>query len=179
MKKILILLSLTLALNTFAFSYVEFFNKQQFTQSLDKNDFLTNSEVDKSIDEQIKYAMKNLKDPKLEIKANNPSFKSVLITTSDNKYYGLTFDATTGKRIYMKDFFVNGYESPVEEIIKNRMFQFGLKPSKKFSGISKWFNQNYYLEDFAVVILMENSTDFADKNVVVPILVGELRGLVK
>ena len=54
MKKILILLSLTLALNTFAFSYVEFFNKQQFTQSLDKNDFLTNSEVDKSIDEQIK-----------------------------------------------------------------------------------------------------------------------------
>ena len=100
MKKILILLSLTLALNTFAFSYVEFFNKQQFTQSLDKNDFLTNSEVDKSIDEQIKDAMKNLKDPKLEIKANNPSFKSVLITTSDNKYYGLTFDATTGKRIY-------------------------------------------------------------------------------
>ncbi|AKC95028.1 hypothetical protein VC03_00250 [Sneathia vaginalis] len=173
MKKILIGVSMLIALNTFSFTLREFYLSNTVSQeAFDKNTNAVNKKIWEEVEKKAKEVNGNL-----QVKANNDYFKSFLITSKD-KYYGLTFDSKTGEKVNLKDLFVKGYADPINGIIKERIADLGITDSK-FNGISTWFNQEYYLEDFTINILLNNVTSLADKNLSIPIYPIEVRGIIK
>lgn len=173
MKKILIGVSMLIALNAFSFTLREFYLSNTVSQeAFDKNANAVNKKIWEEVEKKVKEVNGNL-----QVKANNGYFKSFLITSKD-KYYGLTFDSKTGEKVNLKDLFVKGYADPINGIIKERIADLGITDSK-FNGISTWFNQEYYLEDFTINILLNNVTSLADKNLSIPIYPIEVRGIIK
>lgn len=173
MKKILIGVSMLIALNTFSFTLREFYLSNTVSQeAFDQNANAVNKKIWEEVEKKAKEVNGNL-----QVKANNDYFKSFLITSKD-KYYGLTFDSKTGEKVNLKDLFVKGYADPINGIIKERIADLGITDSK-FNGISTWFNQEYYLEDFTINILLNNVTSLADKNLSIPIYPIEVRGIIK
>lgn len=173
MKKILIGISMLIALNAFSFTLREFYLSNTVSQeAFDKNANAVNKKIWEEVEKKVKEVNGNL-----QVKANNGYFKSFLITSKD-KYYGLTFDSKTGEKVNLKDLFVKGYADPINGIIKERIADLGITDSK-FNGISTWFNQEYYLEDFTINILLNNVTSLADKNLSIPIYPIEVRGIIK
>lgn len=173
MKKILIGVSMLIALYAFSFTLREFYLSNTVSQeAFDKNANAVNKKIWEEVEKKVKEVNGNL-----QVKANNGYFKSFLITSKD-KYYGLTFDSKTGEKVNLKDLFVKGYADPINGIIKERIADLGITDSK-FNGISTWFNQEYYLEDFTINILLNNVTSLADKNLSIPIYPIEVRGIIK
>ena len=173
MKKILIGISMLIALNAFSFTLREFYLSNTVSQeTFDQNANAVNKKIWEEVEKKAKEVNGNL-----QVKANNDYFKSFLITSKD-KYYGLTFDSKTGEKVNLKDLFVKGYADPLNAIIKDRIADLGITDSK-FNGISTWFNQEYYLEDFTINILLNNVTSLADKNLSIPIYPFEVRGIIK
>lgn len=173
MKKILIGISMLIALNAFSFTLREFYLSNTVSQeTFDQNANAVNKKIWEEVEKKAKEVNGNL-----QIKANNDYFKSFLITSKD-KYYGLTFDSKTGEKVNLKDLFVKGYADPINGIIKERIADLGITDSK-FNGISTWFNQEYYLEDFTINIILNNVTSLADKNLSIPIYPIEVRGIIK
>ena len=173
MKKILIGISMLIALNAFSFTLREFYLSNTVSQeTFDQNANAVNKKIWEEVEKKAKEVNGNL-----QVKANNDYFKSFLITSKD-KYYGLTFDRKKKKKVNLKDLFVKGYADPLNAIIKDRIADLGITDSK-FNGISTWFNQEYYLEDFTINILLNNVTSLADKNLSIPIYPIEVRGIIK
>lgn len=170
MKKYFFIASVLICLNTFALNYAEFLNSGNTT---------TNFNISNSVTEMINEKSKNLNNASVELQANNDYFTSVLLTTPDKKYVGLTIDNKTGKQINLKDLFVRGYENQLNEIIKQKLiYNFGIT-NNKFKGISTWFHQEFYLNDHVINVILTDVTEIGNKSIIVPIFPFEMRGLIK
>lgn len=171
MKKYIFLACSLLALNTFAINYGEFLTSGNRTENIN---------IEKEYTDKIETKRKALGgDTKVELHANNKYFKSFLLITKDGKYKGITFDSKTGKEISLKDLFQKGYDVKINEIIKRKLKEnFGMNDTK-FNGISTWFHQEFFLDDYIINIILPDTTNVANKDMIVPIFPIEMRGLIK
>ncbi|MFZ1420291.1 MAG: DUF3298 domain-containing protein [Leptotrichiaceae bacterium] len=127
-------------------------------------------------------------DASYKITGSNAKFVSILfsIRETDSKTYvstsyykALTFDATNGKQLILKDLLQPGYETGLKEVINDKIKQLGIPTTPKFKGVDK--NQQFYLEDSSIVFFYQpnTATTFADGELFLPFILTDLIGLIK
>ena len=127
-------------------------------------------------------------DVSYKITGSNAKFVSILfsIRETDSKTYvstsyykALTFDATNGKQLILKDLLQPGYETGLKEVINDKIKQLGIPTTPKFKGVEK--NQQFYLEDSSIVFFYKpnTATTFADGELFLPFILTDLIGLIK
>lgn len=154
-----------------------------------------NGNVSEEINKQIAKILRRYKsDFRYEYKvyttltANNSSFISMLLaieTREVNKeevsvqFRGITFDVKNGKELKMKDIFVSGYQSALNDIVNDRIKQFGVEPVKSFKGVKS--GQEFYMQDNAIILIYnkDEATKFGDGLLFLPFITSRLIGILK
>ncbi len=154
--------------------------------------FLANGTVDDTINKKIKDMTDKFKsnnksfDVTHKVTGSNDKFVSVLFEISEkdtkkhtvNSYHkAITFDAKTGKELKIKDLLVNGFDSPLEDAIKDKSKQLGLTIDSKSKLVDA--NLQFYLDDDGIVFFYKpNSiTKFGDGEMFIPFIFPELNGI--
>ncbi len=123
-----------------------------------------------------------------EVTANNNTFISVLFTFEERDtktgkktklHDAISFNLKNGKPLLLKDLFVDGYNNSLKSAINDKFKQFGLDQVDKFNAIPK--RQSFYLNNDSLVLIYSKGegSNFADGETFIPLILGELVGILK